>query len=164
MGKFTVMGFTEAELGFVLAGTFVAIVGLQISRAQSLENEKRALAIQLATEHARIDSLRDVNARLQDSLIALKKKSNMIPSCAERGLGDASIATVTALPHHVFSVNGAQLDSEGLIQEFSESLHKGDSILHCKFFVEMRHQAGLDPDDYVWARRFVAARFYVRDR
>jgi hypothetical protein len=164
MGKFTVMGFTEAELGFVLAGTFVAVVGLQIARTSSLRTANGSLEIQLATEHMRNDSLRDVNARLQDSLTALRKKSNMIPSCAERGLGDASIATVTALPHHMFRVNGAQLSPDGLLEAFSELLHKGDSILHCKFFVELHHQAGLDPDDYVWARRFVAGRFYVRDR
>ena len=72
MARFTVLGFTEAELGFVLATMFVAVAGYQVVEARGASDG----ALEARDEAALAqDSLKDIQQglrRVQDSLRVAK--------------------------------------------------------------------------------------------
>jgi hypothetical protein len=102
MRRFTVMGFTEAELGFVLAAVFAAL-------SVSALNE-RATPRDLAAENRKLTAERDSVARafaaFRDSA---KKRSNKVPRCSEKGESPAPVAELRILGRNLYELQGERL-------------------------------------------------------
>src|SRR5688500_12595434 len=108
----TVLGFTAAEVGFVLALIFLALfVAASASTTQDKpttaenpvvipQDSLERLATRLGALERRGDSLQ---AQLD---AAAKKRSNLTPPCTELGLAAGPIGDVVILGSDAFSVNG----------------------------------------------------------
>lgn len=151
MRRFTIMGFTEAELGFVLAALFIAVaiaainerdasassVAQQLSAADSLRTEVEHMSDSLAR-------LRSSSIILRDSLQALEARiSTKIPQCWEKGEQQAPIADVTVLGANRFEMNGETVTIDGVRERLASFLAKSDS-LDCRFVVRARPTRGID--------------------
>jgi hypothetical protein len=151
MRRFTIMGFTEAELGFVLAALFIAVAIAAI-------NERDASAVSVDQHETAADSLRaemiamrDSVARLRnsstilrDSLEALEARiSTKVPQCWEKGQQSAPIAEVAVLGANRFRMNGATVDIDGIRERLARFITVADS-LDCRFVVRARPTSGID--------------------
>ena len=151
MRRFTIMGFTEAELGFVLAALFIAVaiaainerdasavsVDEYVSAADSLRTEREAL-------RDTVGVLRDTVAVLSDSLAALEARiSTKVPQCWEKGQQREPVADVTVLGANRFRMNGQTLDIDGIRARLAAFIAVADS-LDCRFVLRARPTSGID--------------------
>jgi hypothetical protein len=169
VARFTVLGFTEAELGFVLATLFVAVSGYQIVEARSAsvgvdQARNMAAAVQ--------DSLLDARAGLaqvQDSLRVAREElealrrlsSRLTPYCSERGESDQPVARVAVAGPRTYRMGGVDLPLSGVTSRLSGWLEisraKG-----CRFGLEVVPAPGLSADDFMRAREPLSRLFYFR--
>ena len=99
MRRFTVMGFTEAELGFVLAALFAALAVSEQSDAQTREAHTRALEAQRDSVSLAFKAYRD----------SVRTRSNKSPRCTEKGESPEPIAELRVLGRDLYSMRGEQL-------------------------------------------------------
>ncbi|MGH7445972.1 MAG: hypothetical protein ACRELT_00330 [Longimicrobiales bacterium] len=171
MRRFTIMGFTEAELGFVLAALFIAVaMGAIHERDASAvsvdEYETAADSLRAEVEGMRdtLAHLRNSSTILRDSLAALEARiSTKVPQCWEKGEQSAPIADVAVLGANRFRMNGETVTIDGVRERLASFIAKADS-LDCRFVVRARPTSGIDAVQQsaaVWQlRRF----FDVNDR
>lgn len=174
MRRFTIMGFTEAELGFVLAALFIAVAITAIherdasaAAAEELrENVVDVDSLQVAAMAARdtVGVLRDSATALRDSVAALVAKiSTKVPQCWEKGESTSVIAELDVLGANRFRMNGAALSIEQVRQQLAPFIARGDS-LGCRYIVRARPTTGIDAvqqSEAVWQLR---RHFDVNDR
>jgi hypothetical protein len=159
--KFTVMGFTEAELGFVLAAFFAAVgVAYQVQREEALtqleQNEvttKDAIAQRDSALH-RLDSIR--------GLYEKTGKSNLTPVCTEKGEPDRSIAEITVLSADSYSLGGIEMTFGELLQQLQAQVTR-QTRLGCRYHVRVVPIQGVDAPVYSQATRRLRSLFYVRE-
>lgn len=169
MARFTVLGFTEAELGFVLAALFVAVSGYQIVEAR----EATAGAFEAANAAEAVqDSLleaRDGLSRVQDSLQVARQElddlrrltSRLTPYCSERGETDEPVARITVLGPRAYRIDGIDLAIAGVTARLASWLEISRAK-SCRFGVEVIPAAGLAADDFMRAREPLSRLFYFR--
>jgi hypothetical protein len=164
MARFTVLGFTEAELGFTLAALFVALSGYQIVEATGsadvaaqATDSVRVMQDQLAVAKQEIDSLKRLTSRLT-------------PYCSERGETSANIARVTvvsATRYRIDRIEGVaepprvEVPLSGLTERLSGWLEIGKAK-RCRFGIEVVPGAGLTADTFMRARDPLSRIFYFR--
>lgn len=174
MRRFTIMGFTEAELGFVLAALFIAVAITAIHErdvSEAAAQELLGTVIDVdslrAAEAAAQDTvgeLREREVALRDSIAALNAKiSTKVPQCWEKGETTTVIADLDVLGANRFRMNGATLNIDQVRDRLASLIARGDS-LGCRYIVRARPTAGIDAvqqSDAVWRlRRY----FDVNDR
>lgn len=151
--RFTVMGFTEAELGFALAAFFVAV-------SAGYLQEKNVLEVHTTDVVAENDSLR----KTIDSLEArLAKRSNLIPPCSEKGESDVPVADFTVLDADRYALNGSDLMFEDVLRRFAPQIARSKS-LGCRYSVRVVATAGVDAPEFSRATGRLRRYFYVRER
>lgn len=168
------MGFTEAELGFVLAALFIAVAitaiherDVSAAAAEELrDNVVNVDSLQSAAAAARdtVGELRDRETALRDSIAALNAKiSTKVPQCWEKGEATTVIAELDVLGANRFRMNGATLNIDQVRDRLASFIARGDS-LDCRYIVRARPTRGIDAvqqSDAVWRlRRY----FDVNDR
>ncbi|MGH7444658.1 MAG: hypothetical protein ACREKM_07265, partial [Longimicrobiales bacterium] len=144
MKRFTIMGFTEAELGFVLAALFIAV-------AVAAVRERDANAAGIAAQQGVVDSLRhevaalgDSTRQLRDSITVLEEKiSTKVPQCWERGEQSAAIADLDVLGANRYALNGDTLTIDGVRAELAAFIERAEA-LDCRFVVRARPTSGID--------------------
>lgn len=157
------MGFTEAELGFVLAALFIAVAISAIhereASASSVEEQLSAtdsLRAQVETMRDTLANLRSSSIILRDSLAALEARiSTKVPQCWEKGEQRAAIADVAVLGANRFRMNGETVTIDGVRERLASFIAIADS-LDCRFVVRARPTAGVDArqqSDAVWRLR-----------
>lgn len=174
MRRFTIMGFTEAELGFVLAALFIAVAitaiherDVSAAAAEELRDDVVNVdSLQSAAAAARdtVGELRDRETALRDSIAALNAKiSTKVPQCWEKGETTTVIAELDVLGANRFRMNGATLNIDQVRDRLAAFIARGDS-LDCRYIVRARPTRGIDAvqqSDAVWRlRRY----FDVNDR
>jgi len=169
MRKFTIMGFTEAELGFVLAAVFIVVaVGAIHDRDAAAASVRdgmvvvaerdslRVLHDSLTAEIARIRTTESRVGLLRDSIAALEAKiSTKVPQCWEKGESSAPVANVDVLAADRFRLNGEALTIGQVRERLAHFIARGDS-LGCRYIVRARPVAGVDARvqaDAVWRLR-----------
>jgi hypothetical protein len=171
MKRFTIIGFTEAELGFVLAALFIAIAVTSIherdaSAASIVARQAATDSLEAAAEAARDTAgmLRDRALVLHDSIVALEAKiSTKVPQCWEKGEPATAIAEVDVLGANRFRLNGEEVTIDGVRAQLAALIARGDS-LGCRYIVRARPTAGIDgvqQSAAVWELR---RHFDVNDR
>jgi hypothetical protein len=169
MARFTVLGFTEAELGFVLATLFVAISGYQIVEARSAGDGADAASMQARSVQ---DSLADARAGLKlamDSLSVTRDEledlrrltSRLTPYCSERGETDQAVARITVIDARTYRLDGASMQIAGVTSRLSRWLEVSKAK-GCRFGVEVIPTSGLAADDFMRAREPLSRLFYFR--
>jgi hypothetical protein len=158
--RFTVLGFTEAELGFVLAATFAAF-----GVAFSAPDETADAAI------ARADSAYKSAAKSRDSIQAaltafrdsVRKKSNLTPPCSEKGEPRTPVAEVTIAGRDRYLLDGTPVDFATIESRFADVIARSAS-LGCKYHVIARARGGVDAPVHSAAMSRLKTRFYVDER
>src|SRR5437868_13090240 len=102
MRRFTVMGFTEAELGFVLAAVFAAMAVAGLSAQQTHET----VVAKSDTLQKKYDSVSAAFTAYRDSV---RKKSNKTPRCSEKGEPSSAIADLRIVGRDSYVVGGERL-------------------------------------------------------
>jgi hypothetical protein len=158
MRRFTIMGFTEAELGFVIAALFVAVAVAAInerdasavsvheyeSAADSLSAEVDSLRAEAGTVRDSLSLLRTSSTILTDSLAVLEARiSTKVPQCWEKGRQQAPIADIAVLGANRFRMNGQTVDIDGVRARLASFIATADS-LDCRFVVRARPTSGID--------------------
>jgi hypothetical protein len=147
------MGFTEAELGFVLAALFAALAVSERSETQSREARTRAL------EHQR-DSVTLAFKAYRDSV---RKRSNKTPRCTEKGESPEPIAELRVLGRDLYSMGGERVTSGQVFTKLSSWIDKS-KILECHYLVRTIATPGVDGPAHSAAVRRLWSRFDVDDR
>src|SRR4051812_31424368 len=100
--RFTVMGFTEAELGFVLAAVFAALAVSGLTA----QDDTTKLAAKNDTLARKYDSVSTAFIAYRDSV---RKKSNKTPRCSEKGEPAEAIADLRIIGRDAYGLSGERL-------------------------------------------------------
>jgi hypothetical protein len=160
MRRFTVLGFTEAELGFVLAATFAAF-GVAYSAPDATADA--ALARADSAYKGAVKSRDSVSAALRAFRDSVRKKSNLTPPCYEKGEPKAPIAEVTIVGANRYLLDGESVNFSDLETRFAETLARS-TTLGCKYQVVARARSGVDAPVHSAAMARLKSRFYVDER
>ena len=155
MARFAVLGFTEAELGFVLAALFVAVSGFQIVQATRAEDnaeasreETEALKDSLWVARAELDSLR-------------RRTSRLTPYCSEKGETSELIASVLVTGRSTYEVDGRTMRIGDVRVHLSRWLEIS-SRKSCRFGIAVTPAPGVSGSDLMAAREPLGLLFYFR--
>ena len=156
MRRFTVMGFTEAELGFVLAAVFAALAASALAPQQSAAN----LAAKNDTLSKKYDSVSTAFAAYRDSV---RKKSNKTPRCTEKGEPADPIADIRILGRDTYDVGGERMTFRALETRLAPQIERS-TTLGCHYLVRTIATRGVDGPDHSAAVVKLWARFDVSER
>jgi hypothetical protein len=160
--RFTVMGFTEAELGFVLAAVFavLAVSGLSAQPRENLAAKNDTLSHRADSLARRADSVAAAFAAFRDSV---HKKSNKIPRCSEKGESADAIAEFRILGRDAYDLRGERLTFHEVETRFAPQLARS-AELGCRYLVRTIATRGVDGPDHSAAIGKLWARFDVSER
>lgn len=170
MRRFTVMGFTEAELGFVVAAVFAAIAAMALderdvhageaANVSVLEEDLKRTREDLAKVHAEYERTRKEFEELQ---AAQARRSTKIPQCWEKNQQREPVAVLSVVDGDTYSMDGEIVTLDALRARLANFIALGQK-LGCRFVVTARPQPGVDAvaqSTAVWRlRRY----FDVNDR
>ncbi len=164
MKRFTVMGFTEAEVGFVVAALFAAIAVASLNDSHGASQEIKELQSKLERTQQDLQRAKEALAKAEKELVGLRKKeSTKVPQCWEKGQPREPIADVTVVGDNQYEMLGMVVTIDGVAQMLAAKISLG-STLGCRFVLRARPIPGVDAiaqSTAVWRlRRF----FDVDDR
>lgn len=151
MKRFTIIGFTEAELGFVLAALFIAVAVItvherDVSVASYVAGQAVTDSLEAVVSATRdtVGGLRKNTLLLHDSIVTLEAKiSTKIPNCWEKGEPDVAVAEIDVLGANLFRLNGAEVTIEGVSAQLAPLIARSDS-LGCRYVVRAPPITGVD--------------------
>jgi hypothetical protein len=148
MKRFTVLGFTEAELGFVLAALFAAMAMGAVGTStdvQRLEATRDSLAAALDSVSARRDSAVTALTVLRDSVVRADsaKRSTKTPRCTEKGEPPDAVADVRIRGANQYELAGTRMSWEQLSRRLAPQISRSSS-LGCRYLVIARASSGVD--------------------
>lgn len=156
MRRFTVMGFTEAELGFVLAAVFAALAVAGLSAQQTHDT----VVAQSDTLQRKYDSVSKAFASYKDSV---RKKSNKTPRCSEKGERADAIADLRIVGSDGYELAGQRLTFTEIESRFASQIAKSVT-LGCRYLVRTIATSGVDGPDHSVAIGKLWTRFDVSER
>jgi len=156
MRRFTVMGFTEAELGFVLAAVFAALAVSALVPQQGTVN----LAAKNDTLTRKYDSVSTAFATYRDSV---RKKSNKTPRCSEKGEPADAIADIRIRGRDSYELSGERMTFRSLEARLAPQIDRS-TALGCRYLVRTIATRGVDGPDHSAAVVKLWARFDVNER
>jgi hypothetical protein len=157
MRRFAVMGFTEAELGFVMAAllatTAVAALRDRDARVNGVSQELDLLK----AERDRLrDELQRTKAELERTKAELeRRRSTKVPQCWEKGERREPIATLTVLGNNLYDLEGHALTINDILGRLAPHIARG-AALGCRYVVRALPRPGVDAIDQsaaVWKLR-----------
>jgi hypothetical protein len=154
--RFTVMGFTEAELGFVLAAVFAALAVSGLTAQDSTAK----LAAKNDTLARKYDSVSTEFLAFRDSV---RKKSNKTPRCSEKGEPADAIADLRIVGRDAYALGGERLTFRDLTSRFAAQIDRS-AQLGCRYLVRTTATPGVDGPDHSAAVAKLWMRFDVSER
>lgn len=144
MRRFTIMGFTEAELGFVLAALFIAVAVAAVRERDANAAGITAQASVVDSLRAEVASLGESARQLRDSITVLEDKiSTKVPQCWERGEQSEPVADLDVLGANRYALDGDTLTIDGVRASLATFIERADA-LDCRFVVRARPTSGID--------------------
>jgi hypothetical protein len=171
--RFSIIGFTEAELGFIVAILLFAAMSAHrtavakpvpkltpaVSR-KDFENLKQQFS-QLARSNAQEIQK---NLELQRELDRQSNlRSRQKPSCTERHIAQGFVAEIQVTGIDQFQLEGKTFDMSDLLQRFSPELKQAQNA-GCIQSIRVIPGANISTRDYVQARNALGQHFYPADR
>lgn len=162
----SVIGFTEAELGLVLALIFLALWIV----TQAKVRPQRPGVVEVA--NGEIVALKDSATRVRDVAAALDAAhdsvrllrdsirgiSNQTPRCIERGYSDRFLGTVTIRGPNDFEIDATRSDIDGVLTHFRDPLAWAEKH-GCRHSVQVRAVPELAVKDFTPAFRLLREHF-----
>jgi len=148
MKRFTVLGFTEAELGFVLAALFAAMAvgavgtSTDVERAEAARDSIAAAQQRIVAERDSVVAAFNV---FRDSVVRADsaKRSTKTPRCTEKGESPDAVADVRIRGADRYEVNGTQMSWAQLSSRLAPQIQRSTS-LGCRYLVIARATSGVD--------------------
>jgi hypothetical protein len=160
----TIIGFTEAELGLVLALVFLVLwlvssrPAIAIDKAPPTAVVPKDSADLLA---ARVESLMVVNAALELSLDSLRpKRSRLAPSCAEAHVADGPLFTVRVEGVDSYLIDGQAYTWSGLLEK-SALARAVAARAKCRQQIRVSTDPSISAAAYSTALRRLRSEFYT---
>lgn len=165
----TVIGFTEAELGFFLV--FAMLLLFLVTRRPVFATAGPTDSVTVATHtldslqrqanaantvQQQRDSLRQRLAELGDT----GKRSRMTPSCKEKGLATGPLFDATVRGIDDFELGGDRLDAASIRQRFSAELARS-AAAGCRHTARLFYAPGLSADMLQSGMQHLARFVYV---
>lgn len=166
----SVIGFTEAELGFFLVLLCVVLWAAGASDADAARHDGVTTAPEpptvplaaiaedsLAALRADRERLADA-VRVRDSLrrIVDSLRSPIWPSCRSRGVADGPLATLVALGDGRYRIDAETLDVRGVAERTADARRRAGSAT-CRHEVRLGFRRDLAAPEYERARPGVGA-------
>ena len=172
--RFTVMGFTEAELGFALAAFFVAVGAGYLNERNQLDDRQGSIKAEADSLRSALDSVRSGLDSVRSSLDSLRtahtelqgtigKRSNLTPPCSEKGESDRPIARLTILVSGTYDLEGRTLSFADVAKRLEGTIAKSRR-LGCRYTVQVTAADGVDARTFSRANGRLRGLFYVRER
>lgn len=161
MRRFTVLGFTEAELGFVLAALFAAVAAQAVAADKVQESKAQDAAI-VAAER---DSIAREFEAFRDSVakVPVPKRSSKVPQCWEKGEQRDPIATLRVLGANLYEYEGRKMTIAGVRERFAAQIARSNS-LKCRYVMRAQLTPGVDGVEQARAVWNLRTHFDVNDR
>lgn len=167
MRRFTVMGFTEAELGFVIAAVFAAIAVVTLS-------DRDAYAAKSTIQAKAADERDDLRRQLEEQRMELerikaerdallKKQSTKIPQCWEKGRQREPIGEVVIAGDNQYVLEGNLVGIDDVRTRFSSHIDDGLK-LGCRYVLRAIPEQGVDAVSHSRAVLRLRPFFDVSDR
>jgi hypothetical protein len=155
------MGFTEAELGFVLAALFIAVAGSALAKVRTVEQSRPAPADTTAMVQ-QIEVLRNENLQLRDENNQLRAlTSQMTPSCDERGETRESVARVTVTSSNGYLLDNVAMPVDTVLAKLGFWIEKGKAK-RCRFYIDVLPNRELSANEFIQASNRLSRHFYLR--
>ncbi len=108
------------------------------------------------------ESMDQIEIALATKGIAVTKsgRSNLTPTCAERGLKDVLFSTVIR-GRDLYEVNGQNKNFNELLSAYAPELHAANAQ-ECKYSINVSYHRDVGTEDFVVALRRLRTRFYAR--
>lgn len=151
--RFTVMGFTEAELGFALAAFFVAVGVGFLQQKTDVEQREQLVQIENDSLRALIDSL---EARLA-------MRSRLTPPCSEKGESGQPVASLLIRDGDLYELDGDLIGFAEVRDRLASPIARSKR-LGCRYTVEVVATAGVEAPLFSRATGRLRSLFYVRER
>jgi hypothetical protein len=167
MRRFTVMGFTEAELGFVVAALFAAIAVATLNDRDASEGVADGVTNQLEQTQKELKQVREdlerARAELADLSSRKDKRSTKVPQCWEKGEQREPIGEVVVIGASQYLLEGESVAVDGVLNHFSASIARSKER-SCRFILVVRPNAGVDAVDHSRAVLPLRGYFDVSER
>lgn len=174
MRRFTVMGFTEAELGFVVAALFAAVAVATLNDRDVSASDGQKVRQILEETRAELErtkaELGKTRRELEQALIKLKKfqdeqekRSTKMPQCWEKGRQRAPIGEVVVLGENSYELEGEVANIDRILERFSSSVSDGES-LGCRYVLKAWPSADVNAVSHSKAVALLRRHFDVDDR
>ena len=155
MARFTIIGFTEAELGFVLAALFAALAGHHVAKARAdqphgpgLRDSVTGLEHRISTLEREADSLRKLTSRLP-------------PFCSERGETSNSIARIVVTSATTYRLDNVAGPIDTVLGRLGSWLARSKS-LECRYRIDVAPARGMAAVSFIQGSERLAKHFYLR--
>lgn len=156
------MGFTEAELGFILAALFIAVAGAALAKVRTAEEQARAIHADSTSLARQIEVLRTENVQLRDENNELRAlTSQMTPSCDERGETRESVARVTVTSTNRYVLDGVAMPVDSIFAKLNFWIEKSKAK-RCRFYIDVLPRRDLSANDFIAASGRLSRHFYLR--
>jgi hypothetical protein len=171
--RFSVIGFTEAELGFIAAILLLAAFYSKIpwnSQPKPPPTPQTALTPHPAHAIPDVAKLKAQIAGLQGDVAKLESELNrhrhlqsvQKPSCIERGIARTFIADVQVFGDDDFEMQGESYDLTRLLSRLSQPLQESKDA-GCVQSIRIAPGNGVATGDYIRGRNQLGQFFYPRD-
>ena len=168
----SIIGFTEAELGFFLALLMLALVVAASDSASAAdtaaaegresiaraEHEATRANERAAAAESLVVASRGQISKLKDSINTLTRPGT--PSCIEKRVASAPVADLVVLSASEFALGGERLDASTVLARFASELAIGEQN-GCRQVIRLRPRPGVDGVALLTARDRLTTRFYV---
>lgn len=169
----SIIGFTEAELGF-FAAILLLLVLIQKPKDHPVAvplptPSTMRPSIEMVPRHD-LDRLQRENERLKNQLVDANEqltklkglRSHQKPSCIEKKVANNYLFDVTIEEENIFVVDGQQYSFASLMTKFAAQTAEA-SHLGCAHSIRVFHGEDVSADDYVSARKTLSGYFFVTD-
>jgi hypothetical protein len=175
----SIIGFTEAELGFFIAILILIIAVKQTPEAQPKNSELRrpAIGFQLDEANRKVlvleQQLADVRnqrtldvatiAKLEKELDKLQRlRSPQLPTCTYKKVADGPILTVVIRGADVFQIGSLTYDLEDLREKADADLARGKAA-GCRQVIRVSYAPSISEADAFAARKALQQDFYLQE-
>lgn len=155
MAKFTLMGFTEAELGFLLAAVFAATAA---SQAAHMKKASATRADSIATLRKTVQVLSDSLARIPHNA---EKRSMKPPNCWERGEPNVSVAQMTIVSGSTLRFRGEIIPTIEIAKRLASYVTRSQELA-CRYRVDVSAEG--TPPNLMRSLDLIGRYFDVRKR
>jgi len=164
--RFSIIGFTEAELGFIAAILLFAAMSAHRTAVAKPVSQPTPAVSRKDFENLQRQFSQEIrkNVALQHELDRQRNlRSRQKPSCIERHIAQDFVAEIQVTGIDQFQLEDETYDMKGLLQRFSPQFKQAQDA-GCVQSIRATPGTNISTSDYVRAMNALGRHFYLDDR